>query len=757
MAYPIRKEIMLKSASKIEDKGNQWPRNEKGRAVYSSELFGENVFSFKQMARSLPKSTFSNFLKQRRGKSKLDQITADAIAHAARVWAMDRGATHFTHWFQPQTGTTAEKHDAFLVMVNTYMQGGDESFALDALSGSQLLQSEPDASSFPTGGMRSTFEARGYTIWDTSSPMFIQEGPNGTMVLYIPSVFISYNGEALDEKTILLRSTEVISKATKEFLEILEPHHRVGQVTSTIGLEQEFFLVDRGMYTLRNDLKITGRTLVGKLPPRHQQLEDHYFGKIPARVLKTLSDVEMDALKLGIPLKTRHNEASPAQFEIAPVFEEASLAVDHNLLTMDLLHKAAYRNGLKVLYHSKPFKGVNGSGKHVNWSLSTDRGENLLDPTVRPENNYRFLLMLMAVLKGIYDYASLLRVAIATSGSEHRLGAAEAPPAITSIFLGDQLSEVLNALEERRPLKNFSVPQFQSIRVGGTLVDLKVTPLPTIPRDLADRNRTSPVAFTGDKLEFRALGANQSPSFFVAAINAAVSAALKEITADLKAALGSKPKLTAEDKLSVIRKYINITRPIRFEGDSYSSSWVETAASRGLFNAPDCPSSYLSLKTHKIKTLLTYTLRIFTPSELESRFHILNERYTNDLLIESNTLYSIVSQQILPAICSYRSKLSSSALALMSISADFFTEKLIIDRISPTLRKLVEANDRLAAHISEVEAEHKSGTAESAAEKARRLLYFDLLEVRSHCDLLESMTPDVDWPMPSYAEILLTF
>ncbi|OMH80678.1 Type-3 glutamine synthetase [Zancudomyces culisetae] len=748
---------MLGSTTKTENKGKMWPRNEKGKAVYPSELFGENVFSFKQMAKCLPKPTFASFLKQRRGKSKLDKATADAIAHAARVWAMDRGATHFTHWFQPQTGTTAEKHDAFLSLVPTFMQGGDESFAIDALSGSQLLQSEPDASSFPTGGMRSTFEARGYTIWDTSSPMFIQEGPNGTMVLYIPSVFISYNGEALDEKTILLRSTEVISKAATEFLATLEPEQHVSQVTATVGLEQEFFLVDRRMYTLRNDLKITGRTLVGKLPPRHQQLEDHYFGKIPARVLKTLSDLELDAIKLGIPLKTRHNEVSPAQFEIAPVFEEASLAVDHNLLTMDLLHKVSHRNGLKVLYHSKPFKGVNGSGKHVNWSLSTDRGENLLDPTVRPENNYRFLLMLMAVLKGVHDYSSLLRVAIATSGSEHRLGAAEAPPAITSIFLGDQLSEVLNAVEEQRPLKNFSVPQFQSIRVGGTLVDLKVAPLPNIARDLTDRNRTSPVAFTGNKFEFRALGSNQSPSFLIAMINAAVSAALKDITADLKAALGSKPKLTAEDKLSVIRKYINITKPIRFEGDNYSSSWVETAAARGLPNTPDCPSSYLALKTPQIKSLLSSTLPILSPTELESRFHILNERYTNDLLIESNTLHSIVSQQVLPAAYSYRSKLATSASALKSISADFTPEKLALDSFAPALIKLAEVTERLGAHISEVEAEHKSGTVESTADKARKLLYFDLLEVRSQCDLIEATIPDVDWPMPSYAEILLTF
>ncbi|RKP36022.1 glutamine synthetase type III N terminal-domain-containing protein, partial [Dimargaris cristalligena] len=378
-----------------------------GKAVYPSELFNEMVFTTKDISKALPKPLFGEFMKQKRGHQILSKATADAIAHAVRVWAMDRGATHFTHWFQPQTDSTAEKHDSFLTFQST--PGGEYS-AIDAFSGSQLLQSEPDASSFPSGGMRSTFEARGYTVWDTSSPMFIQQGPNGTKILYIPSVFISYNGEALDEKTPLLRSCAAVSKASVELLALISPRSLTSQtptaqVTTTLGTEQEFFLIDRSMYSLRPDLKICGRTLLGNLPPRHQQMEDHYFGNIPSRVLSVMSEMELELYKLGVPLKTRHNEVAPAQFEVAPIFEEAAVAVDHNLLTMEVLHKVAHRHGLKALFHEKPFKGVNGSGKHCNWSLSTDRGENLLDPTVKPETNYRFLLFLVAVLDAVHKHA----------------------------------------------------------------------------------------------------------------------------------------------------------------------------------------------------------------------------------------------------------------------------------------------------------------------------------------------------------------
>ncbi|KAJ1677700.1 hypothetical protein EV182_005612, partial [Spiromyces aspiralis] len=514
-----------------------------GKPLYPSEIFGEYVFTLKDMAKALPKPIFASFLRQRRGHCSLDKTTADAIAHAVRVWAMDRGATHFTHWFQPQTGTTAEKHDAFLSLATSFSPAGGEATPIDHFSGSQLLQSEPDASSFPSGGMRSTFEARGYTIWDTSSPLFIQPGPNGTSILYIPSVFISYNGEALDEKTVLLRSNEALSLASCELLSLIDPGSHVNRIYTTMGIEQEFFLVDRSMYVLRPDLKITGRTLLGNLPPRHQQLEDHYFGRIPSRVMRVMSDLELECLRLGVPLKTRHNEVAPGQFEIAPIFEESSIAVDHNLLTMSVLHRVAHRHNLRALFHEKPYKGVNGSGKHCNWSICTERGENLLDPTVRPESNFRFLIFLLAVLHAVHRYSPLLRMAISSSSNDHRLGAQEAPPAIISVFLGDQLSEVLDAIEENRPIKDFSVPEFKTISVGGTVLDLKVAALPNISRDLTDRNRTSPFAFTGNKFEFRAVGSKQSPSFPITILNSAVTAAMHDIIKDLHAARGDKPLL----------------------------------------------------------------------------------------------------------------------------------------------------------------------------------------------------------------------
>ncbi|KAG5462968.1 MAG: hypothetical protein BJ554DRAFT_2589, partial [Olpidium bornovanus] len=491
----------------------QYPTKPDGKLVTPAELFGQNVFTLKaRRAEGVGRAGWPVIRltrgrdAQMRGRQALDKVTADAVAHAVRIWAMDRGATHYTHWFQPQTDATAEKQDSFLNLRSHFTPSGEEvregsgpppadcargetrvpgapqsgpAFrpekdkngffpalqvtAIDSFSGSQLLQAEPDASSFPSGGMRTTFEARGYTIWDTTSPMFIQPGPGNTAVLYIPSVFISYNGDALDEKTVLLRSCEALSKAACELLNLLNPvpqgvPPRVQRVFTTLGTEQEYFLVDRNLYALRPDLKVCGRTLLGSTPAKHQQMEDHYFGRIPSRVLSTMSEAELELWKLGVPVKTRHNEVAPAQFEVAPIFEEAMIAVDHNLLTMDVLHRVAHRHKLKVLFHEKPFKGVNGSGKHCNWSMSTDCGDNLLDPTVRPETNTRFLLFLVSTLLGVYKHAGLLRCGIASASNEHRLGANEAPPGIISAFLGEQLNEVLSAIEEGRPVKNFSQP-----------------------------------------------------------------------------------------------------------------------------------------------------------------------------------------------------------------------------------------------------------------------------------------------------------
>ena len=726
MSYDTRKEAIISSVTRVEREVT-YPRKPDGRPLYPSEIFGEQVFTLKDMAKALPKSIFASFLKQRRGHHSLDKTTANAIAHAVRVWAMDRGATHFTHWFQPQTGSTAEKHDAFLNLISNFIPGGEETTAMDLFSGSQLLQSEPDASSFPSGGMRSTFEARGYTIWDTSSPLFIQPGPNGTSILYVPSVFISYNGEALDEKTVLLRSNEALSRASCELLALIDPAAHTGHVYTTLGTEQEFFLVDRSMYVLRPDLKITGRTLLGNLPPRHQQLEDHYFGKVPTRVMRVMSDLELECLRLGIPLKTRHNEVAPGQFEVAPIFEECSVAVDHNLLTMSILHRVAHRHNLRALFHEKPYKGVNGSGKHCNWSMCTDRGENLLDPTIRPEANYRFLLILLAVMHGVNQYAPLLRLAISSSSNDHRLGAQEAPPAIISIFLGDQLSEVLDAIEENRPIKNFSVPEFKTISVGGTVLDLKVSALPNISRDLTDRNRTSPFAFTGNRFEFRAVGSKQSPSFPVAILNSAVTDAIYDITKDLVAARGDKPHLSEEDRLSVIRKYITLTKPIRFEGDNYSQEWLAEAEKRGLPIVKSTPEAFDLLLDHRYSDMLTKKVRIFSESELTSRHYILNERYAKDLLIEAETLNGMISQLVLPAAFEYRKTLAESAHALSAVSVSNIPELVVLNKLSGLIGDLQDAHTQLVDAIEqyikvEDEEENSSVHAKLAVETIRPAL-----------------------------------
>ena len=581
---------------------------------------------------------------------------------------MDLGATHFTHWFQPQTGLTAEKHDSFLTLKSVVNNGIEETTAIDSFSGSQLLQSEPDASSFPNGGMRSTFEARGYTIWDTTSPMFVRSGPHGTFVLIIPAVFISYYGDALDEKTILLRSSECISRASVKLLNLLgdkETKH----VYATLGTEQEFFLIDRNIYSMRPDIKLTGRTLVGKVPPKHQQLDDHYFGQIPSRVLACISELELELYKLGVPIKTRHNEVAPNQFEVAPIFENDSVAVDHNLLLMETLHQVAHRYKLKALFHEKPFAGVNGSGKHCNWSLSTDNGENLLDPTMKPETNYRFLLFLVATLDAVHKHGGLLRAAIASSSNEHRLGANEAPPGIVSAFMGEHLTEVLNSIEESREVKSFSQTHLKSVQLGGTVLDLKVNALPQIARDLTDRNRTSPFAFTGNKFEFRAVGAKSSPSFPTCLLNAAVAASITEVTAALQSKMGSKPTPSVDDVLAVVKQFSTQSKNVRFEGNGYSNEWVIEAEKRGLLNIKDCPTAFRQLIEPKNMKLLT-TLGIMSEAEIKSRFHIVMEKYAKDVLIEAETLKSMVSTTILPVCFTFVKSLVDSVSAQKNIGLD---------------------------------------------------------------------------------------
>ncbi|KAJ2964511.1 hypothetical protein NQZ79_g728 [Umbelopsis isabellina] len=726
-----------------------------GRPQLISEIFGQNVFSFKQMSTRLPKPVYNTFLRQLRGNETIDKNTADAIAHAAKVWAMERGATHFTHWFQPQTDSTAEKHDSFLTLKSSFEKGFEEVECVDTLSGSQLLQSEPDASSFPSGGMRSTFEARGYTIWDTKSPMFLQEGPHGTSVLYIPSVFISYNGQALDEKTVLLRSSEVLAKNAIKVLDLIhdpENEHRVRQVHTSLGTEQEYFLIDRALYTLRPDLKITGRTLIGGLPPRHQQLEDHYFGKIPSRVLAAMSECEYELYKLGVPCKTRHNEVAPAQFELAPIYEEAMIAVDHNLLTMDVLHRVAHRHKLKVLFHEKPFKGVNGSGKHCNWSMTTDSGINLLEPTANPEKNLPFLIFLLATLKALQDHGDLLRAGIASASNDHRLGAHEAPPGIISAFLGDHLTEVLDSIEEDRPIKAFNSPEMQSVRVGGTVLDLKVATLPNIARDLTDRNRTSPFAFTGNKFEFRAVGSKQSVSFPVTLLNSAVASALEEVAAELEKQKGDKEYASEEDQIAVIKHFIKLTKAVRFEGDNYSDAWVEEAEKRGLPNIKNSYDAFSRLREARNADMLE-KVGVFSKEELHSRYHILMEKYAKDVRIEAQTLHTMVVQQILPAAFAYRKELAEGASLLKAVEAGAEPELKVLKELTPILTNLqagiVDLEKQIAA------SDDITDDIAALGKHSQASLLPAIENVRSYADDLESIVGDKFWPLPKYTELFL--
>ncbi|NLP11165.1 glutamine synthetase type III, partial [bacterium] len=530
----------------------------------SPKIFGINCFNEKVMREKMPKDVYKKLRATIRKGEKLDMAIADVVAHAMKEWALNKGVSHFTHWFQPQTGLTAEKHDAFI-------EFDEEGIVLERFRGEQLVQGEPDASSFPSGGMRTTFEARGYTMWDPSSPAFIMEGPKGG-ILCIPSVFISYTGEALDKKTPLLRSMEALSRSALRILRLFG-NNKADRVITTIGTEQEYFLIDKAFFALRPDLRITGRTLLGAEPPKGQQLEDHYFGSIKDRVLAFMQDSEIELYKVGVPAKTRHNEVAPHQFEIAPIFAEANVGADRNQLIMEILKKMANRHGLALLLHEKPFAGINGSGKHNNWSMADSDGNNLLEPGNTPEENLQFLVFLTAVLRAVYYYGDLLRAAIASASNDHRLGANEAPPAIMSVFLGDQLTKILDAIKTGKTVK----------ATTQNLIDLGLTKLPAILRDNTDRNRTSPFAFTGNKFEFRAAGSSASVSLPNTILNATVADSLDVLYADLEKEIekGTEFKTAV---IAILRKHIKDTEAIRFNGNNYSKEWEQEAARRNLPN-----------------------------------------------------------------------------------------------------------------------------------------------------------------------------
>lgn len=715
----------------------EMPLDENGNPLKVSEYFGVNTFNPISMKDKFPKDVYQKLLNTIETGKKLDKDTANTIAHVIKEWAMQNGVSHFCHWFQPQTGLTAEKHDAFISF-------DDHGKAIEKFSGSQLIQSEPDASSFPSGGMRTTFEARGYTAWDPSSPIFIMEGPNGK-TLCIPSVFISYHGDALDEKTPLLRSMEKLSIKACELLHTMG-YKGAKKVVSTMGPEQEYFLIDRAFYNLRPDLIMTGRTLIGSQPPRGQQLEDHYFGSISQRVQAFMQEVEFELFRLGVPAKTRHNEVAPSQYETAPIFEESNVASDHNQLVMEVMRKVAYRHHFALLLHEKPFAGINGSGKHCNWSMAVEGDDiedaNLLEPGKTPQTNIRFLMMLAAVLKGVYKHSGLMRAAIAMPGNDHRLGANEAPPAIISAFLGQQLTEICQKLESGT---NFDKNAEEAV------ISLGVSKIPSVSKDNTDRNRTSPFAFTGNKFEFRAVGASMPISFPITVVNSAVAEAMGEMTEELKKKVKSGKK-TDVACLELIKETLIASRNIRFEGNNYSDQWVREAENRGLPNLRKAPDAIEQLLVPTSKTLFT-GLGILTEQELHSRYHVMIEGYVKKLMIEVSTLGMLVDTYVIPAAMKEQFQLAQSIKETQETSrdADVGAQIKRLNTLSATISTTIEKRKQLADMTAKI-----NGLSEEA-EKAHKLSLdaSDLMvEVRKCCDQLEDMVSDEFWPMPKYREML---
>jgi glutamine synthetase len=686
------------------------------------DVFGANTFNLAAMKQKLPKPIFQSLHETIRRGAKLDPSIANEVAHAVKEWALEKGATHFCHWFQPQTGLTAEKHDAFLTF-------DEEGMPVERFSGAQLIQSEPDASSFPSGGMRTTFEARGYTAWDPSSPIFIVDGPNGK-TLCVPSVFISYHGDALDNKTPLLRSMEALSERALSVLRLFGDQAS-DRVVPTVGPEQEYFLVDRAFYALRPDLVSAGRTLVGSRPPKGQELEDHYFGSIKDRILAFMQESEHELFKLGIPIKTRHNEVAPSQYETAPIFEEANVASDHNQVVMETMNRVARRHQLALLLHEKPFAGINGSGKHCNWSLMDSHGRNLLEPGATPERNLQFLVFLMAVLKGVHRRAGLLRAAIASSGNDHRLGANEAPPAIISVFLGDQLTRVLDAIERG---ETSGASAMERISLG-------IRKLPEVARDNTDRNRTSPFAFTGNKFEFRAVSSASAIAGPIAFLNAAVAEALGEVEDQIRARVGRGLSLQ-DAAVDAVRQTVLETKDIRFEGNNYAGEWVEEARRRGLPNLRTTPEALAELVKPDAKAMLA-KLKIFSEAETDARYHVRLERYLKDIDIEVEALKGLVAGHVLPAAYKQLALLSASG-SHKSIKAAGESVDLAIDTLASRTLALQSAAERAAG--------------EPALEKRAQILADEVVPamaaVREVADRIEESVADEFWTLPKYREML---
>ena len=711
--------------------------NEDGIPGPTSQYFGINTLGVRQLHDKLPREVFASLLASIRHGKKLDIAIAPTVAQVIKEWAISRGVTHFTHWFQPQTGLTAEKHDAFFAF-------DEDRQPMESFTGDQLIQSEPDASSFPSGGLRATWEARGYTAWNPASPVFIAES-TGARTLCIPSVFIGYNGEALDEMTPLLRSSDVLSEKAIELLDLIGDKG-VQRVFTTLGPEQEYFLIDRAHFSLRPDLVMGGRTLIGAPPPRGQQLEDHYFGGIPERIQGCIAEVEFELYKLGVPITTRHNEVAPSQFEMAPYFEETDLGVDHNQLVMATLRRVALRHGLQAVLHEKPFAGINGSGKHCNWSMSVIAdtpeldGLNLLKPGKTPHQNLRFLVFLAAVLRGVHKHSGLLRAGIATSGNEHRLGANEAPPAIISVFMGDMLTNVIESIAEG---KSTETAEQQMIKLG-------VAKLPEVRRDNTDRNRTSPFAFTGQKFEFRAVGSSASIAFPITLLHTAVADAMGEIAQSLRETL-KKTKRVDDAVLKVVREVFKETAPIRFEGNNYSEDWVKEAKKRGLPNLRRTPEALKELISKQSRKVFS-DLGVLTKEELDSRYHVRVERYVKDMLIELHTLREMVDTMVIPAAYNYLNQLTEAAAQAKAAGIAVVPQIATANQVGELVQELQEHRADLTDIIARVEAKHDdpAGQAEMLTTEGADTM----AEVRKVCDALELSVSDDCWPLPKYREML---
>jgi glutamine synthetase len=697
--------------------------------AHATKIYGQNVFTFDVMKEMLPEKAWKALRDTVKKGAPLDPSVADEVADAMKNWAIKKGATHYTHWFLPMTGLTAEKHDSFLAPT-------DEGRVIAEFSGKELIRGEPDASSFPSGGIRSTFEARGYTAWDPTSPAFILENPNGN-TLCIPTAFCSWTGEALDKKTPLLRSMDALSKQALRVLKLFGSDAQ--RVFATAGPEQEYFLIDRNFYYARPDIINAGRTLFGARPPKGQEMEDHYFGAIPERVLACMFEVETELYKLGVPVKTRHNEVAPSQYEIAPIFENANVATDHNMIVMETLKRVANRYGLQLLLHEKPFAGVNGSGKHLNWSLSDDEGINLLKPGDTPHDNAQFLVFMAAVLRAVAKHGDLLRVAIATAANDHRLGANEAPPAIISVFLGDMLQDIVEQIEKGGLVRT---------KEGGTM-RVGVDVLPPLPRDPGDRNRTSPFAFTGNKFEFRAVGSSQSIAGPLVVLNTIVAESLDHVATTLEKSGKSGADLNPEIQ-KLLQSMIAESKHVIFNGDNYSTEWHQEAEKRGLPNRRNTVDSLPDLISQKSIDLFR-KYGVFSEREIHSRYEILLENYKKTITIESSLTLQIAERMILPAALRYQAEIAGTVAQLKASGTPVSKnlEHLLVE-LTATIDHFQDA----IAKLKEATEHHPEGDSLAHAKHARDTIIPAMNEVRLHGDHLESMVADDLWPLPTYQEML---